>query len=128
SVSENVGVKHLINIKNVAERRENMLWFRVPEKVYFKYGSLGVALQEPKDMNKKRAFIVTDRVLFNLGYADKITSILEANNIEFKVFMDVEPDPTLNTAKKGAEEMKTFEPDTIIALGGGSAMDAAKIM
>ncbi|WP_027631334.1 bifunctional acetaldehyde-CoA/alcohol dehydrogenase [Clostridium hydrogeniformans] len=128
SVSENVGVKHLINIKNVAERRENMLWFRVPEKVYFKYGSLGVALQELKDMNKKRAFIVTDRVLFNLGYADKITSILEANNIEFKVFMDVEPDPTLNTAKKGAEEMKTFEPDTIIALGGGSAMDAAKIM
>lgn len=128
SVSENVGVKHLLNIKNVAERRENMLWFRVPEKVYFKYGSLGVALQELKDMGKKRAFIVTDKVLFNLGYADKITNILENNNIEFKVFMDVEPDPTLHTARRGAEEMKSFEPDVIIALGGGSAMDASKIM
>lgn len=105
-----------------------MLWFRVPEKVYFKYGSLGVALQELKDMGKKRAFIVTDKVLFNLGYADKITNILENNNIEFKVFMDVEPDPTLHTARRGAEEMKSFEPDVIIALGGGSAMDASKIM
>ncbi len=128
SVSENVGVKHLLNIKNVAERRENMLWFRVPEKVYFKYGSLGVALQELKDMGKKRAFIVTDKVLFNLGYADKITNILENNNIEFKVFMDVQPHPTLHTASRGAEEMKSFEPDVIIALGGGSAMDASKIM
>jgi acetaldehyde dehydrogenase/alcohol dehydrogenase len=128
SVSENVGVKHLLNIKSVAERRENMLWFRVPEKVYFKYGSLGVALRELRDMGKKKAFIVTDRVLYNLGYVDKITSVLEEIGIDFKVFFDVEPDPTLAVAKKGAEEMKSFEPDTIIALGGGSPMDAAKIM
>ncbi|PAB57876.1 bifunctional acetaldehyde-CoA/alcohol dehydrogenase [Anaeromicrobium sediminis] len=128
SVSENVGVKHLINIKSVAERRENMLWFRVPEKVYFKYGSLGVALKELKDMNKKKAFIVTDKVLYELGFVDKVTHILDEIGIDFKVFFDVEPDPTLATAKKGADEMKSFEPDTIIALGGGSPMDAAKIM
>jgi len=128
SISENVGVKHLLNIKSVAERRENMLWFRVPEKVYFKYGCLGVALKELKDMGKKKAFIVTDRVLYKLGYVEKITTILEEIGIDFKVFYDVEPDPTLNIAKKGAEEMKNFEPDTIIALGGGSSMDAAKIM
>lgn len=128
SVSENVGVKHLINIKSVAERRENMLWFRVPEKIYFKYGCLAMALNELKDMKKKRAFIVTDRVLYNLGFAEKIEKILEEIGIEFKVFFDVESDPTLKTAKKGAEDMKSFKPDTIIALGGGSPMDAAKIM
>jgi acetaldehyde dehydrogenase/alcohol dehydrogenase len=128
SVSENVGVKHLLNVKSVAERRENMLWFRVPEKVYFKYGSLGVALKELKDMNKKKAFIVTDKVLYDLGYVDKVTSILEEIGVDFKIFYDVEPDPTLATAKKGAKEMAIFNPDTIIALGGGSPMDAAKIM
>lgn len=128
SVSENVGVKHLLNIKNVAERRENMLWFRVPEKVYFKYGSLGVALRELKDMNKKKVFIVTDKVLYQLGFASKVTNVLDEMGIDYKIFFDVEPDPTLATAKKGAEEMKSFEPDTIIALGGGSPMDAAKIM
>ncbi|MBZ9687216.1 bifunctional acetaldehyde-CoA/alcohol dehydrogenase [Clostridium estertheticum] len=128
SVSENVGVKHLLNVKSVAERRENMLWFRVPEKVYFKYGSLGVALKELKDMNKKKAFIVTDKVLYDLGYVDKVTSILEETGVEFKIFYDVEPDPTLAIAKKGAKEMEIFKPDTIIALGGGSPMDAAKIM
>ncbi|WDV46787.1 bifunctional acetaldehyde-CoA/alcohol dehydrogenase [Clostridiaceae bacterium M8S5] len=128
SVSENVGVKHLLNIKSVAERRENMLWFKVPEKTYFKYGSLGIALRELEDLEIKRAFIVTDRVLFNLGFVDRITNILESLGIEFKVFTDVEPDPTLAIAKKGAEEMRTFKPDSIIALGGGSPMDAAKIM
>jgi acetaldehyde dehydrogenase/alcohol dehydrogenase len=128
SVSENVGPKHLINIKNVAERRENMLWFRVPEKIYFKYGSLGVALKELKDMNKKKAFIVTDKVLYDLGYVDKVTDILREIDIDFKVFFDVAPDPTLEIAKKGASEMNSFKPDAIIALGGGSPMDAAKIM
>ncbi|MGH4123941.1 MAG: bifunctional acetaldehyde-CoA/alcohol dehydrogenase [Clostridium sp.] len=128
SVSENVGVKHLLNVKSVAERRENMLWFRVPEKIYFKYGSLGVALKELKDMNKKKAFIVTDKVLYDLGYVDKVTSVLEEIGVEFKIFYDVEPDPTLAIAKKGASEMEIFKPDTIIALGGGSPMDAAKIM
>ncbi|WP_035294972.1 bifunctional acetaldehyde-CoA/alcohol dehydrogenase [Clostridium sp. KNHs214] len=128
SVSENVGPKHLLNIKNVAERRENMLWFRVPEKIYFKYGSIGVALKELKDLNKKRAFIVTDRVLFDLGYANKITSVLNEIDVNYKIFTDVEPDPTLAAAEKGAEEMTSYKPDTIIALGGGSAMDAAKIM
>ncbi|SKA92466.1 acetaldehyde dehydrogenase /alcohol dehydrogenase AdhE, partial [Clostridium sp. USBA 49] len=128
SVSENVGVKHLLNIKSVAERRENMLWFRVPEKVYFKYGCLPVALKELKDMGKKKAFIVTDKVLYELGFVDIVTKVLEENGIDFKIFSDVAPDPTLGTARKGAEEMKSFKPDTIIALGGGSPMDAAKIM
>ncbi|NMM63645.1 bifunctional acetaldehyde-CoA/alcohol dehydrogenase [Clostridium sp. P21] len=128
SVSENVGPKHLLNIKSVAERRENMLWFRVPEKVYFKYGSLGVALKELKDMNKKKAFIVTDKVLYELGYVDKVTKVLEEVGVDFKVFTDVEPDPTLGAAKKGAKEIAGYNPDTIIAVGGGSAMDAAKIM
>lgn len=105
-----------------------MLWFRVPEKIYFKYGCLGVAMQELKELNKKRAFIVTDKVLFNLGFVDEVTKVLEHNNIESKIFFDVEPDPTLATARKGAKEMKDFNPDTIIALGGGSPMDAAKIM
>lgn len=128
SVSENVGPKHLINIKSIAERRENMLWFRVPEKVYFKYGCLPVALGELKDMDKKKAFIVTDKVLFDMGYTNKVTEVLENNGIQFKIFSDVEPDPTLRCAKAGAKEMLDFNPDVIIALGGGSAMDAAKIM
>ncbi len=129
SVSENVGVKHLINIKTVAERRENMLWFRSPEKVYFKKGCLGVALKELKDvMNKKRAFIVTDSFLFNNGYTKPVTNLLDEMNIKHHTFFDVAPDPTLACAKLGAEAMREFNPDVIIALGGGSAMDAAKIM
>ena len=128
SVSENVGPKHLINIKSIAERRENMLWFRVPEKTYFKYGCLPVALQELADMGKKKAFIVTDRVLFDMGYTNKLTDVLDANGIQYKIFSDVEPDPTLRCAKAGAAEMAAFNPDVIISLGGGSAMDAAKIM
>jgi acetaldehyde dehydrogenase/alcohol dehydrogenase len=128
SISENVGVKHLLNIKNVAERRENMLWYRVPEKVYFKYGCLGVGLKDLADMNKKKVFIVTDKVLYDLGFVEKLTDHLDDLNIDFKVFYDVEQDPTLATARKGAAEMLSYEPDTIIALGGGSPMDAAKIM
>lgn len=128
SVSENVGPKHLINIKSIAERRENMLWFRVPEKVYFKYGCLPVALEELKDMGKKKAFIVTDRVLFEMGYTNRVTEVLESNGIQFKIYSDVEPDPTLRCARAGAKEMLDFNPDVVISLGGGSAMDAAKIM
>lgn len=128
SVSENVGPKHLLNIKNVAERRENMLWFKVPEKVYFKYGCLPVALKDLKEMNKKRVFIVTDKVLYNLGFVNKITNVLDEIGIVYKVFFDVAPDPTLDTAYKGAKEMEEFKPDTIISVGGGSSMDAAKIM
>lgn len=128
SVSENVGPKHLINVKSIAERRENMLWFRVPEKTYFKYGCLPIALQELADMGKKKAFIVTDRVLFDMGYTNKVTDVLGANGIQYKIFSDVEPDPTLRCARAGAAEMTAFNPDVIISLGGGSAMDAAKIM
>jgi acetaldehyde dehydrogenase/alcohol dehydrogenase len=128
SVSDNVGVKNLLNIKNVAERRENMLWFRVPEKIYFKYGSLSIALKELRSLDKKRAFIVTDKVLFQLGFVNKVTDILDEIKISYKIFTDVEPDPTLATAKKGAVEMENFNPDVIIALGGGSPMDAAKVM
>ncbi len=129
SVSENVGVKHLINIKTVAERRENMLWFRAPEKIYIKKGCLPVALAELKNvMGKKRAFIVTDSFLYNNGYSKPITDQLDAMGIAHTTFFDVEPDPTLACAKAGAELMKSFRPDCIIALGGGSAMDAAKIM
>ena len=128
SVSENVGPKHLINVKTVAKRRENMLWFRVPEKTYFKYGCLPIALEELHDMGKKKAFIVTDKVLFELGYTDKVTEVLERKGIQYKIFCDVEPDPTLRCAKAGAKEMLSFNPDVIISLGGGSAMDAAKIM
>lgn len=128
SVSENVGVKQLLNIKSVAIRRDNMLWFRVPEKIYFKYGCLPIALSELKEMNKKKVFIVTDKVLFDLGYADKVTNILDEYGIGYKVFTDVQPDPTLQAARRGVEEIKSFEPDVIIGLGGGSAMDAAKIM
>jgi len=128
SISENVGVKHLLNIKNVAERRENMLWFRVPQKIYFKFGALGVALPELQTMGKKRVFIVTDHILYKLGFVDRVTQKLDLLGISYKVFFDVEPDPTLATANKGALEMAQFEPDTILALGGGSPMDAAKIM
>jgi acetaldehyde dehydrogenase/alcohol dehydrogenase len=128
SISENVGVKHLMNVKSVAERRENMLWFRVPEKIYFKSGAIGTALLELKDMRKKKALIVTDKVLYGLGYCDRIVKILDESGIDHKVFFDVEPDPTLACARKGAEEMGSFNPDVIIAVGGGSPMDAAKIM
>ncbi len=129
SVSENVGVKHLINIKTVAERRENMLWFRAPEKVYFKKGCLGVALRELKtEMNKQRAFIVTDSFLYNNGYTKAVTNLLDDMNIKHHTFFDVAPDPTLACAKIGAEAMRDFKPDVIIAIGGGSAMDAGKIM
>ena len=128
SVSENVGPKHLINVKSIAERRENMLWFRVPEKTYFKYGCLPVALAELGEMGKKKAFIVTDKVLFEMGYTNKVTEVLEAQGIQYKIFSDVEPDPTLRCARAGATEMTNFQPDVIISLGGGSAMDAAKIM
>lgn len=128
SVSENVGPKHLINIKTVAERRENMLWFRVPEKTYFKYGCLPVALEELHEMGKKKVFIVTDSVLFELGYTDKVTEVLERFGISYKIFSEVEPDPTLKCAKAGAKAMLDFNPDVVLALGGGSAMDAAKIM
>ncbi len=129
SVSENVGVKHLLNIKTVAFRRENMLWFRAPEKIYIKKGCLPVALDELKNvMNKKRAFIVTDSFLFNNGYTKPITDKLNEMGITHTTFFDVEPDPTLESAKAGAQQMIAFKPDCIIALGGGSAMDAAKIM
>ena len=129
SVSENVGVKHLINIKTVAERRENMLWFRAPEKIYIKKGCMPVALDELKNvMNKKRVFLVTDSFLYKNGYTKPITDKLNELGIQYTSFADVEPDPTLACAIKGAEQMRSFEPDTIIALGGGSAMDAAKIM
>ena len=129
SVSENVGVKHLINIKTVAERRENMLWFRAPEKVYMKKGCLPVALQELKDvMGKKRVFIVTDQFLYKNGYTKIVTDKLDEMGIVHTTFFDVAPDPTLACAKEGAKQMTAFEPDCIIAIGGGSAMDAGKIM
>ncbi len=129
SVSENVGVKHLLNIKTVAERRENMLWFRAPEKVYIKKGCLPVALDELKTvMNKKRAFIVTDTFLYENGYTKAITDKLDEMGITHSTFFNVAPDPTLGCAKEGAAQMRAFNPDCIIALGGGSAMDAAKIM
>ncbi|MBQ7824737.1 MAG: bifunctional acetaldehyde-CoA/alcohol dehydrogenase, partial [Clostridia bacterium] len=129
SVSENVGVKHLLNIKTVAERRENMLWFRTPEKVYIKKGCLPVALDELKNvMGKKKAFIVTDSFLYENGYTKPITDKLDEMGISHASFWSVEPDPTLACAKAGAEQMSAFKPDVIIALGGGSAMDAAKIM
>ena len=129
SVSENVGVKHLLNIKTVAERRENMLWFRTPQKVYMKKGCLPVALDELGSvMGKKRAFIVTDSFLFKNGYTKCINDKLDAMGIVHETFFDVAPDPSLASAKAGAKQMTAFEPDCIIAVGGGSAMDAAKIM
>ena len=129
SVSENVGVKYLINIKTIAERRENMLWFRAPEKVYFKKGCLGVALRELKNvMNKKKAFIVTDTFLYKSGFTKTITDRLDEMGIVHTTFYNVAPDPTLACAKEGAKAMTAFEPDVIIAIGGGSAMDAGTIM
>ena len=129
SVSENVGVKHLINIKTVAERRENMLWFRAPGKVYIKKGCLPVALDELKTVrHAKKAFIVTDTFLYKNGYTKPITDKLDKMGIAHTTFFDVQPDPTLKNAQDGAKQMAAFQPDTIIALGGGSAMDAGKIM
>lgn len=129
SVSENVGVKQLLNIKTVAIRRENMLWFRVPEKVFFKPGCLRTALFELKDVyNKKRVFIVTDKFLAQSGFTKKVTDVLDEMGIQHFTFSDVLPDPTLSSAKEGAKQMASFQPDAIIALGGGSPMDAAKIM
>ena len=129
SVSENVGVKHLLNIKTVAERRENMLWFRTPQKVYFKKGCLPVALDELKTVyNKKRAFIVTDTFLYMNGHTRPITDKLDEMGITHTCFYEVAPDPTLQIARKGLEQLKLFNPDVIISLGGGSAMDAGKIM
>ncbi len=126
SVSTNVTPKHLLNYKTVIERRENMLWFRVPPKIYFKGGCLETALLELKQ--RKRAFIVTDKPLYDMGYADKITKVLDSINVDHQVFYHVEPDPTLECIYKGLAEINDYKPDVIIAVGGGSPMDAAKIM
>ena len=126
SVSENVGVKHLMNIKSVAKREENMLWFRVPPKIYFKPGCLGLALKELK--GKKRAFIVTDKPLFDLGYTKRVTDVLDEIGVTYKIFSDVHPDPDLTTVNMAIDNLSSFEPDVIIALGGGSPIDAAKIL
>lgn len=128
SISENVGPKHLINKKTVAKRAENMLWHKLPKSVYFRRGSLPVALDEVIADGHKRAIVVTDRFLFNNGYADQITSVLKQAGVETEVFFEVEADPTLNVVRKGTALMNAFRPDVIIALGGGSPMDAAKIM
>jgi len=129
SVSENVGPKHLLNIKTVAERKENMLWFRTPEKVYFKRGSLPIALDELKNvLGKKRAFLVTDTFLYENGYTKPVTDKLDEMGLAHETFFNVLPDPTLASAREGARQITAFKPDVIIALGGGSAMDAAKIM
>ena len=126
SVSENVGVKHLLNIKTIAERRENMLWFNVPSKIYLKAGSLPLALRDLK--GRKRAFVVTDKPLFDLHYTDRVTGVLDELQIDHEIFCDVEPDPSLSTVQRGLAVMNLFKPDVIIAMGGGSPMDAAKIM
>jgi acetaldehyde dehydrogenase/alcohol dehydrogenase len=126
SISENVEPHHLLNIKTVAERRENMLWFRVPPKIYFKYGSLPIAIRELA--GKRRAFIVTDKPLYDLGVTAPLEDCLEEVGLKYDVFYDVEPDPSLDTVNRGLTLMKTFQPDVIIAIGGGSPMDAAKIM
>jgi len=126
AVSGNIGVEHLLNYKTVAERRENMLWFKVPPKVYFKRGCLDLALKELK--GKKRAFIVTDRFLFNSGAVDNITKVLDEIGIDHQVFFDVKPDPTIATINQAMEIVRPYDPDVIIALGGGSPMDAGKII
>ncbi|WP_171974768.1 bifunctional acetaldehyde-CoA/alcohol dehydrogenase [Leptolyngbya sp. 'hensonii'] len=126
SISENVAPHHLLNIKTVSERRENMLWFRVPPKIYFKYGALAIALREL--VGRQRAFIVTDKPLFEMGMADKITDVLEDMGLKSQVFYNVEPDPSLATVKRGLAEINAFKPDVILAIGGGSPMDAAKVM
>ncbi len=129
SVSENVGVKHLVNIKTVAERKENMLWFKAPEKVYFKRGCLGVSLKElGAEYHKKKAFIVTDKFLYESGFTKRITDVLDEQGITSATFFNVTPDPTLACANEGVKQMRDFAPDVIIAVGGGSPMDAAKIM
>ncbi|PHM60319.1 bifunctional acetaldehyde-CoA/alcohol dehydrogenase [Xenorhabdus ishibashii] len=128
SISENVGPKHLINTKTVAKRAENMLWHKLPKSIYFRRGSLPIALEEVATDGTKRAFIVTDRFLFNNGYTDQVIHVLKSYGIETEVFFEVEADPTLSIIRKGAEQMHLFKPDVIIALGGGSPMDAAKIM
>lgn len=128
SISENVGPKHLINTKTVAKRAENMMWHKLPKSIYFRRGSLPIALEEVASDGAKRAFIVTDRYLFNNGYADQITSVLKKHGIETEVLFEVEADPTLSIVRKGATQMNSFKPDIIVALGGGSPMDAAKIM
>jgi len=126
SVSENVGVTHLMNVKTIAERRENMLWFKVPPRIYFKYGCLGPALRELSD--HKRAMIVTDEALFRMGYAKKVTDVLDETHMEHTTFFEVKPDPDLSTIRRGTALADAFRPDLIIALGGGSAMDAAKMI
>lgn len=126
SISGNVGVQHLLNIKTITERRENMLWFRVPPKIYFKYGCLPVALGDLAD--KHRAFIITDKPLYELGMTGKIENVLEQMGIKYDIFYDVEPDPCLDTVNRGLDRMNKFNPDVIIAVGGGSPMDAAKVM
>ena len=129
SVSENVGIKHLLNFKTVAKRRQNMLWFKVPSKIYFKPGCLEEALKEIKTVyNCKRVLVVTDKFLYESGFSKRVTSVLEADGIQTEVFSDVQSDPSLACAKEGANVCKFFEPDCIVALGGGSPMDAAKIM
>ena len=126
ATSENVGVHHLLNIKTVAERRENMLWYKVPAKIYFKRGALDLALRELQ--GRKRAFIVTDRFLFNSGMTNAITNVLDDIGVDYQIFFDVKPDPTLSTINDAMMMVKAYEPDTFIALGGGSSMDAAKIL
>lgn len=126
SISENVEPRHLLNIKTVAERRENMLWFRIPPKIYFKYGSMPVAIRELA--GKQRAFIVTDKPLYDLGVTSSLEAVLGEVGLKYDIFYDVEPDPSLDTVQRGLALMKTFQPDVIIAMGGGSPMDAAKIM
>ncbi|NJO70878.1 MAG: iron-containing alcohol dehydrogenase, partial [Oscillatoriales cyanobacterium RM1_1_9] len=126
SISENVEPHHLLNIKTVAERRENMLWFRVPPKIYFRYGALTTAIRELA--GKKRAFIVTDKPIYELGMTRVLEEVLEEIGLKYSLFYDVEPDPSLDTVQRGLVLMNTFEPDVIIAIGGGSPMDAAKIM
>ncbi|AKA67201.1 bifunctional acetaldehyde-CoA/alcohol dehydrogenase [Clostridium scatologenes] len=128
SVSENVGIKQLLNIKNLAQRRENMLWFKVPSRVYFKYGCLENAIKELKVLGKKKVFIVTDKILVDLGIVHKATKILTELGMDYKIFSEVLPDPTLATAKAGVEQLNSFKPDTIMSIGGGSPIDAAKIM
>ncbi len=126
SISENVGVRHLMNIKNIAERRENMLWYKVPPKVYLKYGCLALALKELSD--RHRAVIVTDKPLYDLGLTEKVTRVLDELRIEYEVFFEVKPDPDLTTIRKGLDLCNVFKPDVLIAFGGGSPMDAAKMM
>ena len=126
AVSENVGVKHLLNYKTVAERRENMLWFKIPSKVYFKRGATDLALRELK--GKKRAFIITDRYLFDSGVVDNVTNVLKEIDVDFQIFFDVKPDPTLSTIHSAMDMINAYKPDVIIAFGGGSPIDAAKIM